>query len=96
MTPEKRRIKALDAAINGQDALKALETATCLLSAVETEIDRLVDIEPSHPRLICERAGFLLGLFQQQELTPALAEIERAFVQVRELLGYPMTATDEP
>lgn len=70
--------KTIGALLDAQDALKDLEIATCLLTALEEEIDNLVGIETADPRRVCERAGFLLNLFHERELIPAINLIDKA------------------
>lgn len=82
MADEKRHRKVLSAALEAKDTLDSLFTATCLLIAAKAEIDRLVEIEPANPRRVCERAGFLLSRFHEQELIPAMNTIDKALDRI--------------
>jgi hypothetical protein len=74
MTNDKRQ-QALSSALEIIDTLDSLYTATVLLIAAKTEIEKLVELEPSDPRRVCDRAGYLLDLFHERELIPAMNTI---------------------
>jgi hypothetical protein len=68
--------QALSALLDAQDALKDLEIASCLLTALENEIGELVGIKPEDPCRVCERAGFLLDTFRRQVFDQAMGKLE--------------------
>lgn len=75
MPNDPRQNQALSAALEIIDTLDTLYAATCLLTALRNELDRLAGINPPNPRHISERAGFLLDRFHKEELAPAMNAI---------------------
>jgi hypothetical protein len=83
MTNHQRQDLALRAALDIIDTLDSLYTATCLLTALRHEIDRLAETDSPDPRHISERAGFLLDRFHTQELVPAMNAIRESATNLR-------------
>lgn len=79
--PAPRWVKS--AALDCEDALDSLYTATVLLKAAKAEIERLVEIPPPDPRTVSDRAGYLLDLFHEQELIPAMNRISEKVKTMR-------------
>ena len=77
----------VSAALDCLDTLDSLCTATVLLLAAKAEIERLTEIDSPDPRTVCDRACYLLDLFYEQELIPAMntvSEKVKAMVPQRE------------
>jgi hypothetical protein len=83
MTNHQRQDLALRAALDIIDTLDSLYTATVLLTALRSEIDRLAETDPPDPRSISERAGYLLDRFHEQELVPAMNAIRESATNLR-------------
>lgn len=75
MTHEPAPRWVISTALDCQDTLDSLYTATVLLLAAKAEIERLTEIDSPDPRTVCDRACYLLDLFHQQELIPAMNAI---------------------